>query len=362
MDIWTLKPTTRKPDMTAKTSGKPQRGAPKYHRLTARDRSIIWKQRKAGKSISEIARWLGVAKSTVSRELRRNVSHRGYRHQYADALAKGRAAAKVSKRRKFTEAIWRWAMERLALGWSFAIIVGRAGFEGVPMVCAETLYKEYYKRQKAVARGDSDEVLPPLPKAHRKRHRRGKRYTCAGRGRIPGRVDISERPVEVETRKEVGHAEGDLINGAPGTGHLVTVTERATRFTWFARVGSKEDSEVAAAIVKLLAPLPKGLLKTLTFDNGKEFARFKKIEKALGIKAYFAKPYHSWERGTNENRNGVIRRVLPKGTSFADIPDEAIRRADARLNDRPLRCLDWRTPREALAEHLADMAKKVPAA
>ena len=119
--------------MTAKTSGKPQQGAPKYHRLTARDRSIIWEQKRKRKSISEIARWLGVSKSTVSRELRRNVSRKGYRHQYADALAKGRAAAKVAKRRKFTEEMWRWAMERLALGWSFATIAGRAKRDGVPM-------------------------------------------------------------------------------------------------------------------------------------------------------------------------------------------------------------------------------------
>ncbi|MBP5786502.1 MAG: IS30 family transposase [Kiritimatiellae bacterium] len=349
--------------MTAKTSGRPQTGAPKYHRLTAGDRTTILIGKLEGKSAREIARELGVAPSTVARELQRNACGWGtYRNEYAQRVTARRAAAKAAKRRKFTEEMWRWAMERLALGWSFAAIVGRARLEGVPMVCAETLYKEYYKRQKAVAPGQSKEVLPPLPKAHRKRHRRGKRYTCAGRGRIPGRVDISERPAEVETRKEVGHAEGDLINGAPGTGHLVTVTERSTRFTWFARVGSKEDSEVARALVKLLSPLPKGLLKTLTFDNGKEFARFKQIEKALGIKAYFAKPYHSWERGTNENRNGVVRRILPKGTSFADIPDEAIRRADARLNDRPLRCLDWRTPREALAAHLADMTKNIPAA
>ena len=359
----TKEKANKEPNMTAKTSGRPQTGAPKYHRLTAGDRTTILIGKLEGKSAREIARELGVAPSTVARELQRNACGWGtYRNEYAQRVTARRAAAKAAKRRKFTEEMWRWAMERLALGWSFAAIVGRARLEGVPMVCAETLYKEYYKRQKAVAPGQSKEVLPPLPKAHRKRHRRGKRYTCAGRGRIPGRVDISERPAEVETRKEVGHAEGDLINGAPGTGHLVTVTERSTRFTWFARVGSKEDSEVARALVKLLSPLPKGLLKTLTFDNGKEFARFKQIEKALGIKAYFAKPYHSWERGTNENRNGVVRRILPKGTSFADIPDEAIRRADARLNDRPLRCLDWRTPREALAAHLADMTKNIPAA
>ena len=167
---------------------------------------------------------------------------------------------------------------------------------------------------------------------------------------------------KVTEMQEHGFCFHCLVNGAPGTGHLVTVTERATRFTWFVRVGSKEDSEVAAAVVKLLAPLPKGLLKTLTFDNGKEFARFKDIEKALGVKAYFAKPYHSWKRGTNENRNGVVHRVLPKGTSFSNIPVEALRRADERLNDRPLRCLGWRTPRETLAAAIEKAAKEAGSA
>ncbi len=342
--------------MAAKTSRTPKTGAPKYHRLTVGKRSIIWELRRGGKSKSYIARELGVARSTVTRELNRNKSRKGYRYLHAQALANRRARVKARKRRKFTEGMWAWAMARLVLGWSFPAIVGRARLEGVAMVCAETLYQEYYRRQKA------GEKLPPLPRAHRKRRRRGKRYADAGRGRIPGRVDISERPAEVETRKEVGHAEGDLINGAPGTGHLVTVTERATRFTWFVRVGSKEDSEVAAALVKLLAPLPKGLLKTLTFDNGKEFAKFEQIEQALGIEVYFAKPYHSWERGTNENRNGVVRKVLPKGTSFAAIPSEALRRADERLNDRPLRCLGWRTPREALAAAIEKAAKEAGSA
>lgn len=338
--------------MAAKKPRKPKTGAPKYHRLTAEKRSIIWALKREGKSPARIARTLGVARSTVTRELDRNTSRNGYRWQHAQALADGRARAKVRKRRKFTEEMWAWAMARLALGWSFPAIAGRARLEGVPMVCAETLYREYYRRQKA------GEALPPLPRARRKRRRRGKRYAGAGPGRIPGRVDISERPRAAETRKEAGHAEGDLVNGAPGTGHLVTVVERTTRFTWVVRVSRKEDSEVARAIAGVLAPLPKGFLKTLTFDNGKEFAGFRLVEKALGVKAYFAKPYHAWERGTNENRNGVVRKVLPKGTSFEGLSGETMRRIDGLLNDRPLRCLGWRTPREALAEAIGKAARE----
>ena len=258
--------------MTAKTSGTPQRGAPKYHRLTIGNRSIIWALRREGFSLSHIARQLGVARSTVTREVRRNTSHRGYRYQYADALARKRIAEKAARRRKFTEAMWGWAVARLTLGWSFAAISGRAKKEGVPMVCAETLYQEYYQRQEQSAEG---EVLPSLPKAKRKRWKRGKRHAGVGAGHIPGRVDISERPAAVEERQEGGHWEGDLVNGAPGTGHLVTLVERTTRFTRFARVACKKDDEVAKAVIALLSPQPSGILRTLTFDSGKEFAKFK---------------------------------------------------------------------------------------
>ena len=165
-------------------------------------------------------------------------------------------------------------------------------------------------------------------------------------------MDIEKRPRTVESRARVGNYEGDLINGLHGTGNLVTVAERMTRFVFFAYVATKEADAVASAVIGLLASLPKSFLETLTFDNGKEFAKFGQIRQALGIDVYFAKPYHSWERGTNENRNGIVRKVLPKGRSFDDITGEEMRRIDRMLNDRPLKCLNWRTPREAFTELL----------
>ena len=130
----------------------------------------------------------------------------------------------------------------------------------------------------------------------------------------------------------------------------MTLAERMTRFTLFGYVASKETDAVMGAAIGLLGGLAKKILDTLTFDNGKEFAKFGQLEQALGLNVYFAKPYHSWERGTNENRNGVVRKVLPKGTSFAGLTDEQIRRVDCLLNDRPMKCLNWRTPREAFAQ------------
>ena len=199
---------------------------------------------------------------------------------------------------------------------------------------------------------------PKRQKKRRTRDRNAKKYRNAGRGKIPGRVDIDERPKTVENRARVGNWEGDLINGLKGTGNLVTLAERMTRFVFLAYAATKEADAVASAVIGLLASLPKGFLKSLTFDNGKEFAKFEQIKQALGIEVYFAKPYHSWERGTNENRNGVVRKVLPKGRSFDDITEEEMRRIDYMLNDRPLRCLNWRTPREAFAglilRHMSD--------
>ncbi len=196
----------------------------------------------------------------------------------------------------------------------------------------------------------------PLPAMRRKkrkaRDRNAKKRRDAGRGKIPGRVDIEKRPRTVENRARVGNYEGDLINGLHGTGNLVTIAERMTRFVLFAYVATKEADAVASAVIGLLASLPKSFLETLTFDNGKEFAKFGRIRQALGIDVYFAKPYHSWERGTNENRNGIVRKVLPKGRSFDDITGEEMRRIDRMLNDRPLKCLNWRTPREAFTELL----------
>lgn len=333
--------------MAIKTRRQTPPGEPAYHRLTDEKRVQIETLVKLGHTQRQIAAILGVAPSTICREKRRNKSKKGYRHRKAAAKAKWRLREKAAKRRKFTERMWTLAKEKLRKGWSFEMFSGRMRREGKEVVSAEAFYQEYYRRQKRVAEGKSDEELPPLPRAHRKRHKRGKSYKGAGRGKIPGRVDICERPKAVESRARAGHCEGDLINGLHGTGNLVTIAERMTRFTFFAYVASKDCCAVSEAILQLLGSLPPGLLKTLTFDNGKEFAKFHVLVERLGLKVYFAKPYHSWERGTNENRNGIVRKVLPKGTPFDNLTREQMERIDHMLNDRPMKCLNWRTPREA---------------
>jgi len=330
-------------------------GTPRYHRLTSDNRIIIRALCEEGLSKAAIARHIGCDRSTIGRELERNESKRGYRPKKAQGMADARVNSKAAGRRKLTEAMWKDAMEKLRLGWTFEQISGRAKRDGEPTVCKETFYKEYYRRQELVRKGESDEILPPLPKRQRKRKtrdRNARKYHNAGRGKINERVDIDARPKSVENRARVGHWEGDLINGLKGTGNLVTLAERMTRFTLVAYAATKETDGVMAAIIGMLASIPKDMLKSLTFDNGKEFAAFKQLEQALGLDVYFAKPYHSWERGTNENRNGIVRKVLPKGTPFDDILEAEMKRIDYMLNDRPMKCLNWRTPREAFTSLL----------
>jgi IS30 family transposase len=157
------------------------------------------------------------------------------------------------------------------------------------------------------------------------------------------------------SRTVPGHWEGDLIVGARATVYLVTLVERVSRFSLAGWSATKEAGEVASVIIRLLAGLG-GAVTGITFDNGKEFARHAEISEALGADVFFARPYHSWERGTDENTNGLIRRLFPKGVSLAGVTEEDLKRIDTFLNDRPRKCLGWKTPREVMDAFLAAAA------
>ena len=244
--------------MATKERRKAPPGAPKYHRLTEGKRITIETLRKEGLSNRHMADRVGCHPATVGREPKRNLGKRGCRHKKAQARAKRRAAVKAAKRRKFTEGMWAPAKDRLAKGWTFGQIHGRRRRDGIAMVCAETLYKECYGRQRLVLAGKSHEALPPPPRRRRKRRtrdRNAKKYRNAGRGKIPGRVDIDERPKTVESRARVGNREGDLVNGPKGTGNPVALAGRMARFTFFAHAATKEADAVAGAVTGLLASL-----------------------------------------------------------------------------------------------------------
>ena len=317
-----------------------------YKRVTKEDRKHIYRWSREGCGVREIARRLGKAAGSISRELRRNRGRRGYRHQQADWKAKERA--KRPGPRRFTEVVRLDAEKRLREGWTPEIISGRARLEDRAWVCKETIYKHVYADAKA-----GGDLWKNLPRAHRKRRRRCPRVDGRGRGKIPNQRMIDTRPEEVETRATVGHWEGDLINGASKTGNLVTAVERNTRFTLLGRTDTKEAGEVTPVLCAMFLQVPEAARAGLTLDNGKEFARHEALAQTTGLDVFFARPYHSWERGTNENTNGLIRRLYPKKSSFADIGKSELRRIDRYLNDRPRRCLGWKTPREAMIAFLA---------
>jgi IS30 family transposase len=317
-----------------------------YKRVTEEERRCIRRWSQEGHGLREMARRLKRAASSICREILRNCGKRGYRPKQAHW--KAREKAKRPGPRRFTEAVRIDAEARLKEGWTPEIIGQRARLEGRAWVCKETIYKHIYADAKA-----GGCLWKHLPRARRKRHRRCPRQEGRGRGRIPNQRMIDTRPAEVETRASVGHWEGDLINGAHETGNLVTLVERHTRFTLIGRTDSKEAEEVTQAICALFAPLPQVARSGLTLDNGKEFARHEELALTTGMDVFFAKPYHSWERGTNENTNGLIRRLHPKQSSFAGIGKAQLKRIDTFLNDRPRKCLGWLTPREKMTAFLA---------
>jgi len=319
-----------------------------YTRVTDLERSQIYVLRQAGKGVREIARLLLRTASTISREVFRNTGGKGYRPKQAQELAEERARRPGPRR--FTEGVRLDAEEKLRKGWTPEAICGRAELEGRPYVCKETIYKHVYEDAKA-----GGDLWERLPRAKRKRKRRCPRQEGRGRGVIPGRRGIETRPPEVELRITVGHWEGDLVVGAHAAGYLVTLVERVTRYTLVGWSATKEADEVKSEVIRLLAAV--GVACTgITFDNGKEFARHAEIAKALKADVFFARPYHSWERGTNENTNGLIRRLYPKSRSFAAIGESDLRRIETFLNDRPRKCLGWKTPREVMDAFLAAAA------
>jgi len=317
-----------------------------YKRVTAEERELIYRWRKEGHAQREIARRLDRDVSCICRELGRNTGLKGYRPKQAHE--KAQAQAKRAGPRRFTDDVRAEAEARIKEGWTPAIIGGRARLEGRPWVCAETIYAHIYADAKA-----GGTLWKDLPRAKRKRRRRCPRQDGRGRGQIPNQRRIDTRPAEVETRQTIGHWEGDLINGANGTGNLATLVERRSRFALVDRTNSKEAPEATRKICALFKTLPPRARRSLTLDNGKEFAQHEEIAKDAVMDVFFAHPYHSWERGTNENTNGLIRRLHPKKSSFAGIGKAELKRIDTFLNDRPRKILGWSTPREILTTFLA---------
>jgi IS30 family transposase len=312
-----------------------------YKHLSQIERYQIYSLMKANQTITQIADQLGRHKSTISRELGRNEGCRGYRPKQACELALARSQGSRNAR-EVEPWVKREADVLLGLQWSPEQIAGK-----LP-VSHETLYLHVYADK---ANGGKLWKNLRCQKQKRKRYAGGQDR----RGQIPNRRPLSERPGHIEDRKQVGHWEGDTVIGANHKQAIVTVVERKSGYAVIAKVENKTADLVSAAIVNRLKPFGTKV-KTLTFDNGKEFCGHGKIDEALGSTSYFARPFASWERGSNENFNGLLRQYVPKKRSMESITDEEIRMIENRLNNRPRKRLGFRTPSEVFHQSLRRVA------
>ena len=288
---------------------------------------------------TEIADQLGVHKSTISREVRRNRGQRGYRPKQAHEKAMERREHKAQT--SIAPKTWQQVEEKLQMDWSPEQISGWLKKNQLPSVSPEWIYQYIYVDKQASG------TLYKHLRCQKKRRKRYGKYDR--RGTIPARKSIAERPQAVDLRKRLGDWESDTIIGKGHQGALVTLTERNSRFTLIRKVAQKSAELVAQAMIDLLSWVQH--LETITSDNGKEFAAHQKVSKELLIDFYFAHPYASWERGTNENTNGLIRQYLPKMRDLTTVTAQEEIMIMDRLNLRPRKCLDFSTPFEVFFGH-----------
>ncbi len=281
-----------------------------YLHLSLAERYYIEIELKMEVSINRIAKAMGRSQSTISREIHRNTGQRGYRHKQADRLTDERHANKP-KPVKLTDEIKYLISACLQNDWSPEQISGRLHDEEIILLHHETVY-QFILTDKANG-GELYKHLRHQGKTYRKRY--GSAHNRSG---IPNRVDIDERPVEANNRERIGDWEADTIIGKNHKGAIVTLDDRKSKLRLAAPLPGKKAKYVKEAMIALFSPIVE-FVKTVTFDNGKEFTLHESIAEELDCKTYFAKPYHSWERGQNENANGLLRQYFPKAMELVDI-------------------------------------------
>ena len=309
-----------------------------YTQLTKEQRYQISALLKTGQTQIQIARVIGMDKSTISRELKRNKGRRGYRPKQADAKAQAR---KNKSKVHISQEQWEQVDQWLQLDWSPEQIHDQLLILHERTISHEWIYQHVLQDKRMG--GNLYQHL----RCQKKRHKRYGKYEF--RGRIPGRVGIEQRPEVVNERARLGDWEADTIFGRRKHQAIVTVTERKTRYTLMQKVRQKTSREVGDALIELLRPYP---VLTLTVDNGKEFMEHQRVAQALQADIYFAHPNSAWERGTNENTNGLIRQYFPKGSDFSSITNHEIDFAINRLNHRPRKCLNFESPSTAMLKYL----------
>lgn len=326
----------------------------KYNHLDLQDRHKIKALLDAGQSQSKIAEIIGVHKSTISRELSRNVPTRGrYANEYRPQAAQQKTTRRHHSKHKYTrftedlkqDAIQWLSTEKL----SPELISGRWSVQGIDGVSHEAIYQWIWrgKHQKDPATAELYKHL----KHGRRRRKRG--HYNDSRGILTARVGIEERPMVVDERTRLGDLEGDFMLGKAHKSALLVITDRATLLTRLKKVTSRQADHTEAAIEQMLARVPKAFIKTLTLDNDKGFANHRSIGNKLDADVYFTRPYTSQDKGTVENRIGVIRQFFPKGTDLRTIDEQRIKEVERHINNRPIRKFDYLSPIQQSLKHRA---------
>ena len=319
-----------------------------YKQLTYEQRCQIEALNKSDLSQKAIAAIIKVSQSCISRELSRNKGERGYRHNQAQRKAVTRRQL-TAKPYKMTAELIDEIEDKLIVKWSPEQISGWLLVEQDVCISHEAIYQHVWTDK--AAGGDLYKYLRRRTRKYKARSSNGKTRS----GQIKNRVSIDDRPIIVDEKSRVGDWEIDTVIGKGHSGALVTIVERVTLFTVSMRVKSKRAKEVTAATLALLTPF-KGLVHTITSDNGKEFAYHEQIAAGLECDFYFAHPYRSWERGLNENTNGLLRQDFPKSTDFKTVSAKAVKQSVDQLNNRPRKTLEFKTPAVLMQEEMAALA------
>lgn len=311
-----------------------------YQQLTTRERYLIVEHKSMGLSLRQIGKALCRSPSTISRELKRNADKGDgrYRVEKADSYARARRW-RSRQGSQFKPGEIAQVHRLIARKWSPQQVSGRLRKRQELQIATSTIYR-WLAKDKA-AGGSSWQHTRQLSHRYRKGYRVQDR-----RGKMSGKAPLSDRPQAANDRTEPGHLEGDTVMGKDGRHCVLTLVDRMTRRTRILKLPARQAAEVNKALIREVRS-GRLTIKTLTLDNGTEFHGFKQLQQKLGIKVYFAQPYHSWERGTNENTNGLIRQYLPKGSCFTGLTQRRCNEIERELNDRPRKILGFNTPDEA---------------
>jgi len=300
--------------------------------------------------MSAIAAKMNRSKSTISRELKRNIDkqHQVYLPDTAEEMKKTRRAKSKERYKGFDTATIEEVKQRLEQYHSPEQLAGRMKQEGLAGVSHETIYQMIYADHQGMGL-----YKQYLRQKQKQRRRKG---VTQKRGRIPDRVGIEHRPEIAEKKIEIGHWESDTVIGCNHAGVVVTHVDKASKYLLAGLAKNKTMAEVNRITLKLFEKVKPAFRKTMTFDNGREFCGHEKLSKSLDLECFFATPYHSWERGLNEHTNGLLRQYFPKSTNFKTVKAEDVKRAVDSINGRPRKSLGYRTPREVFLEQLGAIA------